>query len=238
MTFSTLNKIPGYLSIAYFVFVCVEIIAELFEYRPLLVILKILAPSILVVLYNLKSHTNNPLFFSIILLQLINNTFFLYITSDIFIYIMLCFILMRIISLILVFRLTKRNNYLYITVATFPFLLIFFYLISITSEIPEYEFNLLVIQSILISLLGGVSIVNYLKSDNVRNSWLLISTLLYMGLRFLVFIERYFLPDNTLLIYRPIEVFLTSFALYSFYKYVLAAESASKNNFNIHANVS
>lgn len=230
MTFNIPNKITRYLAIAYFVLAFVEIIVELLEYKPLLFLLRLSIPIVLMLLYGFKSAKPNPYFLGIILLQLICNVLVLYTHSEAFIYTILGFILMRLLSIVLVLRLTKQKNYLYFTVATFPFLVIFFYLISITSEIPEYEFNILIFQSMLISLLGGISIVNYFKNDNVQNSWLLISTLLYMGLRFLVFIERYFLPGQELSIYRPIEVLLTTFALYAFYKYVVIAESSNGNN--------
>ena len=222
-----------YLNFAYFGLAFLQIIAEFTVYSNVAIFIRIALPLLLIALYYINSKEKNNMFYIIAALLLISNVLFFYVGTVLFFYGILTFILLRIVALALVFKLTKQKNYLHIVVASFPFLLIFFYLISATNEIADYEFNLLILQSILISLLGGISISNYFKNDNRQNSWLLISTLLFIGLRFIVFIERYFVSNLSQTdIYRPIAIVLNVFAFYTFYKYVIAAESEDFKNDN------
>ncbi len=227
---NTKHLISSSINIAYFVLAFAQIIAELFDFVNAARTLRIIIPLLLTVLYYIHSVKQNLFFYIVMALLLISNMFFYQTHASFFFYGLITFILLRIVTLVHIFRLSHHKNYLHIIVASFPFLLIFFYLISATNEISEYEFNLLIVQSILIASLGGVSVVNYLKDDNRENSWLLISTLLFVGLRFIIYIERYFISNLSLTIYIPIEIILNVFAFYTFYKYVIAAESNEHQN--------
>jgi hypothetical protein len=220
----TANQVLKAISIVYFLSALIEIGAGLYNNTSLTLVTRIATPVLLSVLYCIKSERRDTMFFTIMGLLLVSNVCFYFKTYALYFIGISTFILLRVTTLALVFKLTRKKNYLYILIATFPFLLIFFYLVSVTNDIPNYEFNILVIQSILISMLGGIAVVSYLQNDNRHNSWLLISTLLFIGLRFIVFIERYFLADINIVIYRPIEVVLNVFAFFTFYKFVTTAE--------------
>ena len=214
----------------YFFIAAIEIVAELFHYPALTLFTRVATPVILSTLYFITSEKQQYLFYGIMVTLLLSTLFFYYENSPLFFMAILSFILQRVFSLLLIFKLLSHKNYLYILITTFPFLLVFFYLASVTNDIPNSEFNILILQSILISVLGGVSITSYLQSDSRHNSWLLISTLLFIGLRFIVFIERYFLSDITIGIYRPIGVILNVFAFFAFYKFVIAAETTESED--------
>lgn len=219
------TKISSVLNIAYFGLAFAQILAELFDFFATATALRIVSPILLLLLYLNHRAKKEILFFVMIMLLLLSN-FFCYCDGRMFfIWWIVIFILLRIVTLALILKLTADKNYLHIVVASFPFLVIFFYLISATTEIPEYEFNLLILITTLISLLGGVSAVNYFKNDNRKNSWLLISTLLFVGYYFIILIEHYFTSNLDLMIYKPIEIVLNIFAFYTFYKYVTAAET-------------
>jgi hypothetical protein len=228
MTSNTNSKLITIISIAYFSIAAIEIISELFNVTSFPLLLpKIISPLLLLLLYRFKSEKQDPLFYILIFLMLLSNVFFFIKTTPFFLYGIITFILLRIIALVLTFKLIVNKNYLYILLATFPFLLIFFYLISVTNEIPEFEFNILILQSILISVLSGTAIASYISNENRQNSWLLISTLLFIGLYFIVFIECYFLAD-TIAIFKPIAVILNTFAFFTFYKFVITVEVNEK----------
>ncbi len=217
-------KLQFGLNIAYFVIVCFEIIAELFDFNIASILFRIVLPILLGILYFLNTQKNNSLFYILLGFIMLSNVLFLYRNSPLFFYGIITFIFSRIIALLLIFKLSKEKNYLHIIGVSFPFLVIFFYLISVTNDISNVELNVLILQSSLISVLAGISITNYFKNENRQNSWLLISTLLFIGLRFIVFIERYIISDLTLSVNRPIEVILSAFAFFTFYKYIIAAE--------------
>ena len=217
------------LSYAYFAMALVEIIAEGIKYKPLILFSRIALPILLMTIYRLKSKKPKFLFYLLMVLLLISNVFFANESPTIFHAAILIFILHRITLIVLVFQLIPKKNYLYILLATFPFLVIFFYLISVTNEISDSQFNVLILQSILTSVLSGIALSSYLVSDNRQNSWLLISALILIGLRFIIFIEEYFLYDLSSPIYRPIIVLLYVFASFTFYKFVIAAETNETN---------
>jgi hypothetical protein len=222
------SKLIIIISIAYFLFAGIEVISELFSDTSFTVLLpKIISPILLLLLYRFKSDKQDPLFYILIFLLLLSNVLFFIKMTPYFLYGIVTFILLRIIALVLIFKIIANKNHLYILLATFPFLLIFFYLISATNEMPEFEFNILILQSILISILSGTAIASYISNENRQNSWLLISTLLFIGLYFIVFIECYFLAD-TIAIFKPIAVILNTFAFFTFYKFVITVEVNEK----------
>jgi hypothetical protein len=49
-----------------------------------------------------------------------------------------------------------------------------------------------------------------------------------IGLRFIVFIEKYYLSEDLFTVFRPISVLLNAFAFFTFYKFVIASEKAKK----------
>ncbi len=212
------------LNISYFALAGMEFLAEIFAVDTLSMITRLCLPIVLGSLYFSLSSKQNRFFYLLLLLLVLSNAFFFFRNSPFFFYGIVSFILLRILSLLIILKETKDNKYLHIIVASFPFLVIFFYLISITNEITDVEFNTLIIQSILISILAGISITNYFKNENRQHSWLLISTLLFIGFRFIVFIERFVISDLSLIFNRPIAVILNTFAFYTFYKFVIEAE--------------
>lgn len=217
-------KLQYGLNIAYFAFVSFEIITELFDFNKTTIIIRLMLPILLGILYFLNTQKNSSLFYVLLGFVMLSNVLFFYRDTVLFFFGILTFIFTRIIALLIIFNLSKDKNYLHIIGISFPFLVIFFYLISVTNDISNVELNVLILQSSLISVLAGISITNYFKNENRQNSWLLISTLLFIGLRFIVFIERYIVSDLTLSVNRPIEVILSAFAFFSYYKYIIAAE--------------
>ena len=216
------------MTVAYFVVAITEIMAELFSYKPLIMIVKPLMPILLMVLYWIASERKHPLFFMAILFSVITNVLFIPDDPRMLMYGIVAFMIHRIVILWYIFRLVKITDYIPVLIATIPFLLIFFYLLA-SSEVPENSFILLVIQNILISIFGGIALSNYIMHDNKRNSWLLICGLLFVALQFIVFIEKYYLSGLSPAIFRPIAMGLNAFAFYTFYEFVCAIEKSDDN---------
>jgi hypothetical protein len=59
-------------------------------------------------------------------------------------------------------------------------------------------------------------------NDNKANSWLAISTLLFIVLVFLFMIQNYYLAN---IAFKPMSAFIFAFAHYTFYKFVMEAEA-------------
>ncbi len=213
---------------AYFVIAMTEIMAELFSYKPVIVVVKPLMPILLMVLYWFSSDTKNPLFFLAISFSVITNILFIPNDQRMLFFGIIAFMIHRIVILYYIFKLVKITDYIPVAIATIPFLLVFFYLLA-SSEVPENSFLLLVIQNILIAIFGGIALSNYIMHDNKKNSWLLICGLLFVALQFIVFIEKYYLSGLSPAIFRPIAMGLNAFAFYTFYEFVSAIEKSDDN---------
>ena len=213
---------------AYFVVAMTEIMAELFSYIPVIVVVKPLMPILLMVLYWCSSDRRNPLFFLAISFSVITNILFIPNDQKMLFFGIIAFMIHRIVILYYIFKLVKITDYIPVAIATIPFLLVFFYLLA-SSEVPENSFLLLVIQNILIAIFGGIALSNYIMHDNKKNSWLLICGLLFVALQFIVFIEKYYLSGLSPAIFRPIAMGLNAFAFYTFYEFVSAIEKSDDN---------
>lgn len=218
------------LILLYFTLGFVDIIAEYFSFMPLVLPLRIATPLILIVLYKINAAKSNPLVYTLFILLIVTNSLTLYKESPYFFLAVLICVIQRSVMLVIVLQMMTERKYAYILLAAIPFLLIFYYLNSITAEFALIEFNTLFFQSILVSLLGGISLSGYLKNDNRQNSWLLISTLLFIGLQFVVFIERYFFSVISLRVFGLIGTMLIIFGYFTFYKFVVAAEKHERNH--------
>jgi len=217
------------LVLCYFLAAFVEVFADYLMYEPLALISRIATPLLLLILYNLSIEKSNPLVYTLFILLLLTNVLFFYKNSPYYFLAILISVLQRMVMLFIVLQMVTDKKYTYSLIAALPFLLIFYYLNSITSEFALIEFNALFFQSILVSLLGGISLSGYLKNDNRQNSWLLISTLLFIGLQFVIFIEKYFFTVISLRVFGLIGALLSSFGFFTFYKFATAADRKERN---------
>jgi len=214
---------------AYFIAAMVEIMAELFYYTPLIVLFKPMMPALLMLLYWLTSKRKSPFFFAAMFFSVVTNILFIPDDEQMLFFGIITFMIHRIIVLYIIFGLVRIRDYIPVAIATIPFLLVFFYLLAISTEIPENSYLLLCIQNVLISLLGGAALSNYMMNDNKKNSWLLICGLLFVALQFIIFLEKYYLTDLSPAIFRPIAMGLNAFAFYTFYEFVIAIEKSDDN---------
>ncbi len=225
----TVNKrIFHFVTVAYFAVAMIEIMAELLEIKMLIYILKPLMPVILMVLYALTSSVRNPLFFTALFFSMVTNILFIPTDQASLFYAIIAFMVHRLVILYYIILILKIKDYIPVFIATIPFMIVFFYLLA-SSEVPENSFMILIFQNILISILGGIALSNYIMHDNKRNSWLLICGLLFVGLQFIVFVEKYYLSGLSLTIFRPIAMGLNAFAFYTFYEFVTAIEKSDEN---------
>ena len=226
--FRTQTKTANTLTIAYFVVAVCEIMSELFYYTPLIVVCKPLMPLLLIMLYWFTSPVRQTLFLVAMLLSSATNLLFIPNDPKMLFFGVIAFTIHRIIVIFFIFKLIKIKDIIPVAIATVPFLIVFSYML-VSSEVPENSFFLLVLQNLLISILGGIAVSNYIMNDNRRNSWLLICGMLFVALQFIVFVEKYFLIGFSPGILRPIAMALNAFAFYTFYEFVLAVEKSDDN---------
>lgn len=224
------ENIVKLLTVCYFVIAFFEVIAEYFVDKPLICVLKPVIPLFLIVIYCIESDKKNTLFISALFLSLITNVLFIPNTPTYLFYGLLVFTIHRIIVIYLIFSHQKLNDVIPLIIATTPFLLIFFYLFLETSELPQNSIYLIIFQNLLISMFAGIALSSYFINDNKQNSVLLISALLFVILQLVVFIEKYFLVDEFVEMFRPLAMTFNALAFFTFYKYIIIAEKKSNNN--------
>ncbi len=222
------NKLVNFLTVCYFLVAVSEILSELFFYTPFIVVFKPLMPIVLMVLYWFSSDRRTPLFFIAMFLSCVTNILFIPNDPNMLFLGIIVFMLHRIVVLVLLFRLVNIKDVVPVAIGTVPFLLVFFYMLA-TADVPENSYVLMIVQNLLISVLGGVAVSNYMMNDNRRNSWLLICGMLFVALQFIVFVEKYYLFGFSPSILRPIAMGLNAFAFYTFYEFVMSMEKSDDN---------
>jgi hypothetical protein len=224
------NNLEKLIVTLYFAVAAIEVTAELFSYKPFLFIFKPLISVVLMLLYWKTSHQRNPLFFVIILFSLITNVFFIYDTEAMLFLGLIAFFVHRLLMIYYIIKLVKLNDYIPLAIAMVPFMFIFFYLLSITNELTIRSYGILIIQNILISILAGIALSDFVMNDwKKETTWLFIFGLLSATQYFIVFIDKYYLSDLSPIIFRPLAMILNASVYYAFYKFVMAIEKLNDN---------
>ena len=212
------------LTVIYFLVAILEVIAEMFAYTPVIVLAKPLITLILILIYLQNSVSKNVLFVLAMTLSLITNLFFIPNTEQMLFYGIIAFLLHRLLVIYIIMALVKIRDFVPVFIATIPFLLIFFYLFFITEQIPENIFLIIVVSNLLISVLGGIAVSNYVMKDTKSSSLLLLAGLLLVLMQLIVFVEKYYLSHMSPIILRPISMGFHVFAFYTLVQFVIAGE--------------
>ncbi|MEN9335270.1 MAG: hypothetical protein RLZZ500_257 [Bacteroidota bacterium] len=213
-----------FLVILYFCNGITEVTAEYFCFDQLIYITKPLIPLLLMVLYWFNSTRKDYLFFIIMGLSMITNLLFIPHNAQILFYGVIAYSIHRVFLLFLIIKRIRILHFIPMIVATLPLGFIFFYLFT-ANELPDNTMYLILFHNILASILGGIAISLYVMEDSKVNSLLLISTLLFLGLQLVIYIEKYYLTEVHSEWMRPLAMSINILAFYTFYKFVLAAES-------------
>ena len=198
-----------------------EILSEYFRLLPLIYIFKPLISIVLMALYWVTSTKREVLFFLTIGTSLLTNVLFIPNNMQFIFLGLIAFVFHRVINIYYIIKVTKIKAILPILLASVPFFLIFFYIFIDTDLLSTEVFYIMILHNILISLMGGFALANYVLNENNRSMWLTICVLFFVSLHFIIFIEKFYI---SLKIFRPIAMTLNTFAYYSFYKFILAYE--------------
>lgn len=229
--FNKENNLKKIISVLFFTVVTVEVTAELFSYEPILFIFKPLISIVLMLLYWNTSNQKNPLFFFAISFSLITNVFFIYDTETMLFLGLIAFFIHRLLMIHYIVKLIKLKDYIPLFLAMIPFMFFFFYLLSITSELTARSYGILIVQNILISIIAGITLSDYVMNNGKKNdtAWLLIFGLLSVTQYFIVFVEKYYLSGMSPISFRPLAMILNSSVYYAFYKFVMVIENLNDN---------
>lgn len=214
------------LTALFFLVTSIEVIAEYYRYYPVIYVFKPLISIVLMVLYTIHSSNRSLFFYIVIFTSMLTNIFF--ISTDMkWLYCgLIIFVCHRIVKMYYIVRLVHIKDFAPVLIASVPFLAIFFYIFYQADLFDSKMYGIISLHNILISLLGGLALSNYVMNDNNKSSWLLITVLSFATLHFIIFIEKFYIE---LKMFRPMAMSLNAFAYFAFYKFVMAIENGNQN---------
>ena len=197
------------------------VISEVLELRNLLVVFKPLLIPTLIIWYLLTSAYKNKFYIISLIFAVLSNVFLLYNTHEFLLYGNVAILIYFILSIVVVLKGIEKFMLLPFVIGTLPFLFIFSCLINLTMTMESPSFIPSSVNGLLLSTLAGIALSSYVMNDNKANSWLAISTLLFIVLAFLFVIQKFYLAN---IAFQPISAVVFSFAHYTFYRFVLESE--------------
>lgn len=227
------RKMELWLTVIFFTVSLVEIIAEYYRAVALIYTVKPMILLILAFLYWRTSQKLSWIYLCALLFGWLANLFFISQDfRDIFIGALLFFVY-RALSIYIVIKHIKLPGIFPIVVGCVPFLFIYMYLVNLTYDAIGEGLVIFIIQCVLISFLGGLSVGNYILRSNRASTMLLMSTLFFAITQFIFVIRLYYVNVN---IFQPLAMTLFVVGQYMFYKFMIFSED-SKTNVRIMNNV-
>ncbi|WP_300569221.1 lysoplasmalogenase family protein [Flavobacterium sp.] len=214
------------LILLYFVAALAEVIAEFFNYKAFIYFLKPFLIPILTIIYWKSSGKPNVLFIIAMFFALMANVFFIASGFDSIVIGAVFFMLYRIIVLYLVLKILRVANYFPVFLASIPFICIFLYLSCLTFNELGNALFIYIVQVIFMSFLGGLSLSSYIMNDSKRNYWLLLSSVLFALIQFILVLKVYYISIS---IFQPFAMTLYVFAQYALYKFMISSENLDDN---------
>lgn len=215
------KKLATMLSVLYFLVAAIEIVAEYYKDSIVIYTTKPLIILILIFLYYKTSKKLDYFYISALMFSWVANIFFISSAFQSILTGAILFFFYRALVIYIVLKHIKLPSLFPMVIGCVPFLFIYMYLVNITYETIGNGLVIFIIQCILISFLGGLSVGNYILRSNRANTMLLISTLFFAVTQFIFVIRLYYISVN---IFQPMAMALFALAQYLFYKFVLLAE--------------
>ncbi|WP_298223433.1 lysoplasmalogenase family protein [Flavobacterium sp.] len=209
----------------YFFIGFVEIIAELFKDYFFISASKPLLIPILIAIYWLSSKSRNPIFIIALLavwmanILLISNSMTCFMVGTFF------FLIYRILIIYLVLKTIKFPGYIPMVIGALPFLFMYLFVANLSHNELGYRFYMFIIQGMFMIFFGSLCLGNYIIKSNTSNTYLLISTMLFTVIQFVLVIKMFYADYN---IFQPLAMLMYVFGQYLLYLFVLIEEKKRK----------
>lgn len=216
------NKLILPLTALFFLIVGILAFGVYFDNESIILPARIAGVSLIFLIYFFSSFRKNKLYLSSLLFSLLS-ILFLFIKSDSgVISATLFFLIFIVLTTRIVIKNSKKVSFIPVALGFLPFLSTLFYLIFLTYSSLGINYVPSILNALIISFLGGLAVSNFiLEEDNMKNIWLLISSLLFTFLIFVFMIERYYLSVQ---VFKPIRTICFFGGHYLFMRYLLLSE--------------
>ncbi len=216
------NKAIRNISFVYFVFTLILVISEILSYKPMVYFFKLSIIPLLLLLYCVSSKKRNAIYIVALLFSFLANVCMLEPTLEHMLYGQIAYTIYRFFSVVLVFKIIKETKILSLLIAFIPFFSLFSYLLVLIEKRLLVVIYPSVINITLMALLGGVSLASYIFNDNKKNTFFLISSILFTAQIFVLTIQKQFFLNA---VFQPITVLIYAVSHYVFFRFVLEDES-------------
>ncbi len=219
------SKIRNYI-LLFFCVGLLEVVAEYFYWKPIIILMKPLFPILLLLAYNAEFKKDNFLFTAILITSSITNLIFIWIDKFIILSVLI-FSIHRILMIVFLVKVLKIKDFIPLVLATIPFFIFSVYIyidVNFQNQIIQY---FIFFQNCMISVLGGMALSQYVLKDSSKITWLMLSVFLFFCLHFLVFVELFYVKY---LFVRPLAMFLNMNAFYAFYRFVVTIKKEDHLN--------
>ena len=202
-------------------------LASYFEVNFLVIPLRIVVLPSLMLVYFLSSIVKSKIYLTAIFFATISNILFIYSTLE-FIYAgLISFFVFRAIVFYQIYQDCGKVFWVSFILGFFLFSIPNAYLFYITSVSLGSIFYFGLANILLNAIIGGIAISNYSYHNNLANTSLLISSLLFVVLSVLFIIQKFYIFIQ---IYEPLRVIILLSAHYFYYYYLIFAEKSKTKN--------
>jgi len=215
------NKIAGIILTTFFIVSFIEITAEFNEDKLLVWYTKPLILPLLIGYYIRRSNKINAYYLIALLFCWIANLFFINNTWNYILLGVTCFLIYRILVIIIVLKKVKMPDLLPLFLGSIPFVFIYASVAIFTFNIIGDSLYLFLIQGIFTIFLGGLSLVNYMLNSNKTNKILFVSALLFVINQF-VFILRFYYEEANF--FQAVAMVFFVWAQFLLTQYILKTE--------------
>lgn len=208
--------------IAFFLFSFIEIYVEFTENRLFQWFTKPFLIPLLVLLYIFSSQQKSSLYIIALLFNWLANILFISSEAKFIATASVFFLIHRVLIIVKIFKDEKSLGLVPIVLGGIPFLFLFLSLINIVYESIEIsQFYLILVQTLLMTILGGFSLGNYIIKNTISSKMLMISSLFFGVNLFILGVKIYYI-DLTFL--KPMSMIFFVLGHYVFYSFMILNE--------------
>lgn len=205
----------------YFLITVFVMIFEFLEVKELLYLLKPVLVPVLLYIYLNTSNVKGFYYIVSLFFALLANVFFISSQNSSITIATVFYVFSRFLVFYIVFQKFDYKKILPTLIGSIPFISVFLYLLLLSFPILNFNFYIFLIQAIIMALLGGYSVAEYLILSNKKNYFFILSCAAFSFLQSIYLIKYYYID---IAIFKPIAILLYSVGQYAFLRFYLLSE--------------
>lgn len=206
------------IGVLFWAIAAILIVAEFLGSQMLIMFFKPLLIPCLFVLYILTEKSLCKWYITALFFAFLSNVFLLSNEPELLTYGIVAFLFYRLFSIFTVIKNGDKILFIPLVVATLPFLFLFSYLIYVMVSPENPSFVPTLLNDIIISVFCGISLSAYMLNDSTKNSWLIISTLLFTFLIVVFMFDKFYLSFH---IFKPLSALVFACGHFAFYRFMI-----------------